>query len=91
MGTIQSERTPNPNSLKFTNTDGRFFSDDLVAISSNEETDRHPLGSSLFDLGGVDDVFITPEFVTVSKDPAVEWNELQDEVETALMDYLESK
>lgn len=89
MGTIQSERTPNPNSLKFTTSDGRFINDDLVTISSKEEADRHSLGRPLFDLDGVSDLFITPKFVTVSKDPGVEWGELHEEVERILREYLE--
>ena len=91
MAPIHSERTPNPNSLKFTDADGRFFSDDIVAISSQDETDRHPLGQQLFEIAGVDDVFITPEFVTVSKTAGTEWNEVQSEIESTLADYLDSQ
>ncbi len=89
MATIQAERTPNPNSLKFTSTDGGRFNDDVVALSSKDEASRHALGRCLFALNGVDDVFITPEFVTVSKTPATDWDDLKAEVETALADYLE--
>jgi hypothetical protein len=88
MASIQAERTPNPNSLKFTDADGGFFHDDIVAISSKDETDRHALGRQLFGIEGVDDVFITPEFVTVSKVSSSEWGDLQEQVEATLADYL---
>lgn len=91
MAPIQAERTPNPDSLKFTDTDGRFFHDDIVAISSQDETDRHELGEQLFAIGGIDDVFITPEFVTVSKTASTEWDEVQADVESTLADYLETQ
>jgi len=91
MAPIHSERTPNPNSLKFTDADGRFFHDDIVAISSQDETDRHTLGQKLFDITGVDDVFITPEFVTVSKTADTDWNEVQSAIEATLADYLDSQ
>jgi hypothetical protein len=91
MAPIHSERTPNPNSLKFTDADGRFFSDDIVAISSQDETDRHTLGQQLFDIAGVDDVFITPEFVTVSKTAETDWDEVQSDIETTLSDYLDNQ
>lgn len=84
---IQVERTPNPNSLKFTSLE-RHFSEDIVAVSSSEETDRHPLGDLLFSIDGVADVFITPEFVTVSKEASVEWNGLKGDIEDTLRDYL---
>ena len=91
MAEIQAERTPNPDSLKFTALDGGFFHDDVVAISSKDEADRHPLAQQLFSIAGVADVFITPDFVTVSKDPATEWEDLQADVETTLSDYLDSE
>ncbi|MFB6098507.1 MAG: NifU N-terminal domain-containing protein, partial [Salinibacter sp.] len=39
---------------------------------------------------GVEDVFITPQFVTVSKAPSVEWSSVQPDVETILAEYLEA-
>ena len=91
MAPIHFERTPNPNSLKFTDADGRFFSDDIVAISSQDETDRHALGEQLFDIAGVDDVFITPEFVTVSKTAETKWDDVQPDIESTLSDYLDNQ
>jgi hypothetical protein len=90
MAEIQAERTPNPNSLKFTVLDGGFFHDDVVAISSKEEAYRHPLAEHLFAISGVDDVFITPGFVTVSKAPSTDWDDLKAEVEATLSNYLQS-
>lgn len=90
MAAIQAERTPNPNSLKFSTDDGQAFHDNVVALSSAEEADRHALGKQLFAIEGVDDVFITPEFVTVSKTPSTEWSEVQPKVEAALSEYLET-
>jgi hypothetical protein len=87
---IQAERTPNPNSLKFTSTDGRFSENGVLAITSSTEADRHPLGEELFALDGVADVFITPEFVTVSKEDAVEWSPLKEKVEKVLKKYLDA-
>jgi hypothetical protein len=88
---IQVEKTPNPNSLKFTDTDGRFFHDDIVAISSQAEADRHQLGELLFSISGIDDVFITPEFVTVSKAAATDWEEVQGDIKSTLADYLDAQ
>ncbi len=90
MGTIQSERTPNPNSLKFSSADGQF-SEDVVAMTSSSEADRHPLGPPLFEINGVDDVFVTPEFVTVSKAVSVDWDDIKSDVESVLSDFLNTE
>lgn len=89
MATPQAEQTPNPNSLKFTSTAGPFREEGIAAYSSEDETENDALARRLFSLSGVDDVFITPEFVTVSKKPSVGWNQLKPEIESLLAEYLE--
>jgi hypothetical protein len=86
---IQVERTPNPNSLKFSSTAGTFSGNEIVALSSAAEADGHALGERLFAIDGVADVFITPEFVTVSKEAEADWEGLTDTIKTALTEYLE--
>jgi hypothetical protein len=90
MATAQAEPTPNPNSLKFTTDDGPFH-DGMAAYSSAEEAADHPLAHRLFSVSGVDDVFITPQFVTVSKAPDVDWDNVKSDVETILTEHLEAR
>jgi len=90
MSSIQSERTPNPNSLKFSSSSGRF-SEAVVAMTSTDEADQHPLGDPLFAIDGVADVFVTPEFVTISKTETADWNEIQPDVKAVLADFLGSQ
>lgn len=87
---IQAERTPNPNSLKFTASTGRFSGNKVIAISSEDEANQHPLGERLFQIEGVADVFITPDFVTVSKKAGEDWEGLKDQVTTVLTEYLDA-
>ena len=91
MATTQAESTPNPNSLKFTTADGFFIDDGMAAYSSEAEAEGDPLAERLFAISGVDDVFITPQFVTVSKAPAVDWSSVKPEVETVLAGHLEAR
>ena len=91
MATTQAERTPNPNSLKFTTDDGRFLQGGVAAYSSEAEAKDHALARRLFSISGVEDVFITPEFVTVSKAPEIEWSSIQADVQAALAEYLDSR
>ncbi|MFB6274354.1 MAG: NifU N-terminal domain-containing protein [Salinibacter sp.] len=90
MPTTQAERTPNPNSLKFTTDDGPFLQDGVAAYSSEAEAEKHPLAQRLFSITGVEDVFMTPQFVTVSKGPEVDWTAVKPDVEAALAEYLEA-
>jgi hypothetical protein len=88
MASLQVEPTPNPNSLKFTPENGSLLDGGMVSIDSEDEADEHPLGRRLFSVPGVTNVFITPGFVTVSKQDAAEWNSLRPKVESILKEYL---
>ena len=90
MATTQAESTPNPNSLKFTTDDGSFLQGGVAAYSSAAEAEDHPLAKRLFALSGIEDVFITPEFVTVSKRPQTEWSAVKPDVENILREYLDT-
>ncbi len=89
MATTQAESTPNPNSLKFTTDDGPFLDGGMAAYSSADEAADNPLAHRLFSVSGVDDVFITPQFVTVSKAPNVNWSSVKPDVEAILSEHLE--
>jgi hypothetical protein len=88
MPTIRSETTPNPNSLKFTADAGSFLDGGMEAFASSSEAEGHPLGERLFSISGVEDVFITPEFVTVSKASAADWSRLAPKLESTLEAHL---
>ncbi len=90
MATTHAESTPNPNSLKFTTNDGPFLQDGVAAFTSAEEAEDHPLAKRLFAVSGIEDVFITPQFVTVSKAPQVDWSAVKPDVEAILEEYLEA-
>ena len=90
MTAPQVETTPNPNSLKFMSGDASFLEEGIAAYSSREEARGDPLARRLFSVAGVEDVFMTPQFVTVSKEPGAEWSHIKPEVETILREYLEA-
>ena len=84
---IQTEQTPNPATLKF--LPGRtvmtrgtaHFADPGAAGSS-------PLAARLFTVDGVTAVFLGADFVSVTKDEAVEWYVLKPSILGALMEHL---
>ncbi|HEX7070517.1 MAG TPA: NifU N-terminal domain-containing protein [Rhodothermales bacterium] len=84
MPRFNTDPTPNPNSLKFTTDAGLFIPSGMESFSSAAEAEAHPLGSRLFAIPGVANVFILPQFLTITKTPAANWNVLLPKVRAAL-------
>lgn len=87
--TVRTERTPNPNSLKYNL--GRVL---LPGSSANfptaESAQRSPLAQRLFAVAGICGVFVGPEFITLTKADDVEWNTVNMGVAPALEAFFES-
>ena len=86
---IQTEETPNPNTLKFIPgvqvlDEGTVeFKDNVSATSSN-------LASLIFSINGVERVFLATEFVSVTKSSEDNWEILKPLILTAIMDHYAS-
>ncbi len=89
MPKIQVSPTPNPDSFKFTLNKGHFIESGMESFNTPEEADAHPLGSRLFSLPGVANVFILPQFVTITKHPAEDWDLLVPKIERAINAYFD--
>ncbi len=85
---IQTEITPNPASLKFLpGTD--LLSGRKAEFISVEEAEKYsPLAERLFRIDGVTSVFISEDFVTVTKADDQNWDELKALIMTSLMQHL---
>ena len=87
---IQTESTPNDDSLKFipgvqvmTNNGTAEFTDTKSSIGS-------PLAMRLFGIEEIRSVFYGPDFVTISKDSESKWNVLKPEIYSILMEHFSS-
>ncbi|GGF33641.1 NifU family protein [Echinicola rosea] len=87
---IYMEANPNPNSLKF--VVNFMLTDEGVSFDYPDEksTENSQLAKELFNFAAVDRVFITSNFVTVTKTEEVEWPEVQDFIRDHIRQYLES-
>lgn len=70
------EPTPNPNSLKF------ILGREILArgpyeFGSKDEAAKSPLATALFDVPGVEGVFLGSNFVTVRKRPEANWAQIE--------------
>lgn len=72
--------TPNPNALKF--TVGVAVGGPSTFVAGTETDD--PLAQSLLALDGVASVFLTADFVTISKMPGADWDVLAPEAAAVL-------
>ncbi len=88
MAKLKVSPTPNPNSLKFTLSKGRFIDSGMESFSSAAEATGHPLGERLFSIAGVMNVFIVPDFLTVTKDPVAGWDKIVSAVEQAVVEVI---
>ena len=86
---IQTEPTPNPLTLKFTpgvnvlETGTAFF-------TTSEDAGVSPLAASLFEVEGVNAIFLGSDFITVTKDEASHWEALKPILLTTIMDHFVS-
>lgn len=77
---IGIDRTPNPNALKF--TVGRPVGGPTTFTAAN--ADESPLAAELLAIPGVISMFLTADFVTLTKDGAASWDEIQGQAVSAI-------
>jgi len=86
---IQTESTPNDDSLKFI-PGVPVMEDDTAEFLDTRSALASPLAIRLMGIEGVNTVFYGPDFVTVSKDPETTWAVIKPEVYSTLMEFFSS-
>ena len=82
---VQTEITPNPNSLKF--FPGKKVSNDSpIEITDKTLTDNE-LIKNILSINGVKGVFLSDEFLSVNKDDNTEWNDLKHIIISLINDF----
>eukprot|EP00744_Colponema_vietnamica_P001743 GILI01002853.1.p1 GENE.GILI01002853.1~~GILI01002853.1.p1 ORF type:complete len:251 (-),score=55.68 GILI01002853.1:422-1174(-) len=86
---IQTQSTPNPSSLKF--LPGKaVLEGSTMDFPSARTAYKSPLVKKLFQVDGVERVFLGQDFVTVTKSDSTDWQVLKPEVFGILMDFFSS-
>ena len=83
---IQTEDTPNPETLKFI-PGNMILKKGTADFSSKGEASDSPLASRLFEIDGVSRVFLATDFISVTKDPQLDWNTLKPAILTGIMEH----
>ncbi|XP_018322823.1 NFU1 iron-sulfur cluster scaffold homolog, mitochondrial-like isoform X2 [Agrilus planipennis] len=88
---IQTQETPNPNSLKFLPGQQVLEPGQTIDFPNASSAQCSPLARLLFRIQGVKSVFLGPDFITISKiDDDVEWKLIKPEVFATIMDFFVS-
>lgn len=83
---IETEKTPNPATLKF--LPGRpVMTSGSRDFASPEEAEASPLAEALFALGDVTGVFFGGNFISVTIAPGAEWSDVKPDVLAMLLDH----
>jgi hypothetical protein len=85
MATATPSPTPNPNALRFS-LDIQLPG--TVTASSSAEAGDDPFLGALLAIDGVASVFGTADFVTVTRKPGADWDDIVPEVQQAAASHL---
>lgn len=84
---IYAESTPNPNVMKFVTN--KLLSSQNIEILSAEQTTGLPLATALFNFPFVKEIFISENYVSISKTETIDWFEITNELRSFLKKYIE--
>src|SRR4029077_18847933 len=85
---IYTEMTPNPETMKFV-ANKLLYPGKSIDFPEAEGAKASPLASELFGFPFIKSVFIASNFVTLTRTPDTEWNDVIPSVREFLKEYLE--
>jgi Fe-S cluster biogenesis protein NfuA len=87
---VQTEITPNPNSLKF--LPGKKVSNSGSYEITNKDETQNALVRNLLSINGVKGIFLGEDFISINKKETIKWDEIKHIVISFINDfYLEGK
>lgn len=85
---IYAESTPNPATLKFVSNRYLIFTGESFEFKLGDDLSLSPLAESLLNFPFVNAVFISSNFVTISKSDIVEWEDIIPQMREFIGDFL---
>ena len=85
---IYSESTPNPGVLKFVSN--KLIVDDSFEFNNIDEAQQMEFAKKLFELPYVKSLYISKNFVSITKYDLKEWDEITTELRNFIKNYLEN-
>ena len=87
---IQTEQTPNAESLKFRPGKPVLGSSGTKEFLTPKDSLQSPLAAALFRIKGVESVFFGPDFITITKESETPWQLLKPDIYGSIMDFYSS-
>ena len=84
--TIYMESTPNPKVMKF--VANKILTEDSIELLNNKNSDQVPLAMELFKLPFIKSIFISYNFISITKNNDIDWYEISTEVREFINNYL---
>jgi Fe-S cluster biogenesis protein NfuA len=85
---IYTEMTPNPETMKFV-ANKLLYAGKSIDFPDPESETPSPLAAEIFAFPFVKSVFIASNFVTLTKTPEADWEDIKPSIRQFLKDYLE--
>ncbi len=82
---VQTQNTPNPNSLKF--LPGKKVSNDIPIEITDKNGSNNELIRNILSINGVSGIFLSDDFLSVNKDEKIEWEDLKHIIISFINDY----
>ena len=82
---VQSEFTPNPNSIKF--LPGKTVSKNGSFEVTKKDDTNNDLIKNLFSVSGVESIFLGKDFISVNKSDQIKWDEIKHIVTSFINDF----
>jgi len=73
---LDVDLTPNPQALKFILNE-KLLEKETRSFQNKSEAENDPLAKAIFEFPGVVSVFYMDKFITIEKDPAIQWGQIQ--------------
>ena len=82
---VQTEITPNPNSLKF--LPGKKVSNDMPSEIVDKNESNNELIRNILSINGVTSIFLSEDYLSVNKEEKIEWEDLKHIIISFINDY----
>ncbi len=84
---IQTEKTPNPDTIKFIPGVPVMAGGGTAEFKGADQCASSPLAQRLFGVRGVSGVFLGGDFISVTRNPAQDWDVLKTLILSAIMEH----
>ncbi len=85
---VYAESTPNPNVTKFVSN--KMLTRQLIELNRNDDAKLVPIAEVLFNFDYVKEIFINENYISITKNEAIEWYEITTELRSFIREYLQN-